>query len=80
MGSGVGRQHDAVLGGLDGVGAEVAGDDAGHERRHVGALAGELDDGADDDLRLVRRREADEPAVVGAVGILGGARLARDSE
>ena len=51
-----------------------------HVRRHVGAVLGEFHDGADDDLRLVGRREPDEPAVVLAVGVLRGAGLAGDGE
>src|SRR5436189_123515 len=61
---GVRREHDLVLRRFGGIGAEIAGDDPGHERRHVRTLVRELDDGADHDLRLVRRREADEPSVL----------------
>ena len=56
------------------------GDRTRHEWRHVRAFARKLDDGAHDDLRLVGRREADEPSVVWAMRILRRTRLARDRE
>src|SRR5207245_6909818 len=49
---GVRREHDLVLRRFGGIGAEIAGDDPGDERRHVRTLARKLDDGSDDDLRL----------------------------
>src|SRR3989442_11993819 len=55
MRGGVGGQHDADVGGRRRVDAEIVPDHAGHERRHEGAFPSELDDRADDDLRLVGR-------------------------
>src|SRR5256712_1955064 len=52
------------------VDAEVVRDGPRHERRHTGAVLVRLDDRSDHDLRFVRRREADEPAVIESVRIL----------
>ena len=40
-------------------------DGARDERRDRGAMLGKFNDRTHDDLRFVRRREADEPAVIG---------------
>src|SRR5882762_2479875 len=58
--------------------AEVVCDRAADDRDRRGAVLGELDDGPDDDLRLLGRREPDEPAMGGAVGVLRRAGLSGD--
>src|SRR6266576_5707196 len=69
-GRGVRRDGHAQSRGSGFLEAEVVCDRAADDRDRRGAVLSELDDGPDDDLRLVGRREPDEPAVGGAVGVL----------
>src|SRR5437899_5963578 len=62
------------------VDPEIMRDGAGDERCDRGAVPRELDDGADHDLRLVGRRQPDEPALIEPVRILCRPRLSRDGE
>src|SRR5438876_1168386 len=59
---------------------EVVPDHPRDERCDVRPLAGELDDRAHDDFGLVGGREADEPAVGGAVGVLRRAGFPSDRD
>src|SRR5438876_2760882 len=77
---GVGREDDAHVGGERRVHPEVVPDHPRDERCDVRPLAGELDDRAHDDFGLVGGREADEPAVGGAVGVLRRAGFPRDRD
>src|SRR5207247_4536702 len=56
MRCGVGREHDAHVGGEGRVDAELVPDHPGDERCDVGPLTGELDDRAHDDRGLVGSR------------------------
>src|SRR5437867_887215 len=62
------------------VDAEVVRDRARHERSGHSPVAGELDDRADDDLRLIGGSEGDEPAMIQTVRVLCRPCLTGDGE
>src|SRR6267143_3092693 len=72
------RDGHAQPGGSGFLEAEVVCDRAADDRDRRGAVLGELDDGPDDDLRLLGRREPDEPAMGGPVGVLRRPGLSGD--
>src|SRR3990170_16010 len=60
---------DAQRGGRALLEPEIVRDRATPQRRDRRAMLGELDDRSNHDLRLVGGAEADEPTVIGAVGV-----------
>src|SRR5689334_1740427 len=73
------RQDELVAGGGR-IGAEIVRDDPHHHRSSSGTVPAEFQHRANDDLWVVRRGKADEPAVVRPLRVLRCSRLAGNLE